>query len=82
LLDEIEAKVTAGFDPFIVLLGQHGADEPDQRGAVREDPDHVGAARLLKECGAVLVSDPVELSELEDAGAEARAPLLEGASGT
>lgn len=44
MLDEVEAEVAAGFDPFIVLFGEDGADEPDQRGAVGEDPDHVGAA--------------------------------------
>jgi hypothetical protein len=50
-LDEFEAEVAAGFDPFIMLLGQHGADEPDQCGTVGEDPDHVGAAADFRRGG-------------------------------
>ena len=30
--------------PFVVLLEQHGADQPDNRGLVGEDPDDIGAA--------------------------------------
>lgn len=44
MLDEFEAEVAAGFFPFIVLFGQHGVAEPDQRGAVGEYPDDFGAA--------------------------------------
>jgi hypothetical protein len=33
--------------PFVVLLSQDGADQPDQRGAVGEDADHNGAAAGL-----------------------------------
>jgi hypothetical protein len=36
------SHVAAGFGPFVVLLGQDGADEPDDGVAVREDPDDVG----------------------------------------
>jgi hypothetical protein len=32
-----------GFGPLVVLLGEHGADQADGRGAVGEDADHVGA---------------------------------------
>ncbi len=39
---DVEAEVAAAFNPFVVLLGQDGADEADQRGAVGEDPDDVG----------------------------------------
>src|SRR3954467_15053946 len=40
----VEAEVAAAFGPFVVLLGGHGADEADDRAAVGEDPDDVGAA--------------------------------------
>jgi hypothetical protein len=40
---DVEAQVAAAFGPLVVLLGQDGADEADQGGAVGEDPDHVGA---------------------------------------
>jgi len=36
-----------------VLFGEHGADEADQRVAVGEDPDDVGAAPDLF-CSALL----------------------------
>ena len=35
------------FGPFVVLLGEDGADEPDQGVAVGEDADDVGAAADL-----------------------------------
>ena len=41
--EDVESEVTAAFGPFVVLLGEHGADEADQGVAVGEDPDHVGA---------------------------------------
>jgi len=41
--DDVEAEVAAGFDPFVVLFGQHGADEADQGGAVGEDAYDIGA---------------------------------------
>ena len=44
---DVEAEVAPGFGPFVVLFGQHGADEADQRGAVGEDADDVGAAADL-----------------------------------
>jgi hypothetical protein len=44
---DLKAHVTAGFGPFVVLFGEHGADQPDQRGAVGEDADDVGAAADL-----------------------------------
>jgi hypothetical protein len=40
----VQAEVAAAFDPFVVLLGQHGTDQPDDRGAVGEDADHIGSA--------------------------------------
>lgn len=39
--EDIEAEVAAAFGPFVVLFGGQGADEADQRIAVREDPDDV-----------------------------------------
>ena len=41
--EDVEAEVAAAFGPFVVLLGQDGADEADQGVAVGEDPDDVGA---------------------------------------
>ena len=45
--EDVESEVAAAFGPFVVLLGQDGADEPDDRGAVGEDADDVGAAADL-----------------------------------
>jgi len=42
--EEFEAEVAALFGPFVVLLGEDGADETDDAVAVGEDPDDVGAA--------------------------------------
>ena len=36
------SHVAAGLGPFVVLLGQDGADKADDGVAVREDPDDVG----------------------------------------
>ena len=45
--EDVEAEVAADFDPFVVLFGEHGADEADEGGAVGEDADDVGAAADL-----------------------------------
>jgi hypothetical protein len=45
--EDVEAEVAAALDPVVVLLGEHGADQPDQGGSVGEDADHVGAAADL-----------------------------------
>ena len=37
-------EVVALGGPVVVLFGEHGADEADDRVVVGEDPDHVGAA--------------------------------------
>jgi hypothetical protein len=42
--EDVEAEVAAAFGPFIVLFGEDCADEADQRIAVGEDADNVGAA--------------------------------------
>jgi hypothetical protein len=41
--EDLDAHVATLLGPFIGLLGQHRPDQPDHRGAVREDLDHVGA---------------------------------------
>ena len=41
--EDVESEIAAALGPGAVLLCQHGADEPDDAGAVGEDPDHVGA---------------------------------------
>jgi len=46
-VEDVEAEVAAAFGPFVVLLGQDGADEADQGVAGGEDPDDVGAAADL-----------------------------------
>jgi hypothetical protein len=45
--EDLDAHVAALFGPFVGLLGQHGADEADDRCPVGEDADHVGAAADL-----------------------------------
>ena len=45
--EDLEAEVTATFGPFVVLLGEDGADEPDNARPVGEDADDVGAAADL-----------------------------------
>jgi len=40
--EDFRAHIAAGLGPFIVLLGQHGADEADDGVAAGEDPDHAG----------------------------------------
>ena len=45
--EDVEPEAAAAFGPFVVLLGQDGADEADDRVPVGEDADHVGAAADL-----------------------------------
>src|SRR3712207_3383838 len=45
--EDVEAEVAAAFGPFVVLLGEDGADEADEGVAVGEDADDVGAAADL-----------------------------------
>jgi hypothetical protein len=42
-VQDVESEVAPAVGPFVVLLGQDGADEPDDRAPVGEDPDDVGA---------------------------------------
>ena len=57
--EDVEAEVAAAFGPFVVLLGEDGADEADDRVAVGEDADHVGAAADLavEPLGGVIAPD-------------------------
>jgi hypothetical protein len=41
--EDFWAHVAAGLGPFVVLLGQHGADEADDGVAAGEDPDDIGS---------------------------------------
>jgi hypothetical protein len=45
--EDVQAEVAASFGPFVVLLGQHRADEAGHPGPAGEDPDDVGAAADL-----------------------------------
>ena len=52
--EEFVTHVAAGLGPFVVLLGQHRADQADQSGAVGKEADHVGAAAdslVSRSCG-------------------------------
>ena len=42
--EDVESEVAAAFGPFVVLLGEDGADEPDDRAPIGEDADDVGAS--------------------------------------
>lgn len=44
---DVQADVAAHLGPFVVLLGQHGADQADEGFTAGEDPDDVGAAADL-----------------------------------
>ena len=74
--EDVEADVAAHLGPFVVLLGQDGADEADQGVAAGEDPDDVGAAAdlpvqpLLRVVGPDLPPDRLrERGEGQDVGA-------------
>ena len=45
--EDFQAHIAAGLGPFVVLLGQHRADQADDGLAAGEDADHVGAAADL-----------------------------------
>ncbi len=45
--EDLEAQVAPSFDPFVVLFGEDGSDEADDRGAVGEDAHDVGSASYL-----------------------------------
>src|SRR6185437_5604759 len=42
--EDFQPHIAARLSPFIVLLGQHRADQADDGVAAGEDADHVGAA--------------------------------------
>ncbi len=45
--EDVEPKVAAAFGPFVGLLGEHGADEADDRVTIGENAEGVGAAADL-----------------------------------
>jgi len=45
--EDVESEVAAALSPLVVLLGEDGADEPDDRAAVGEDADDVDSAADL-----------------------------------
>ena len=45
--EDVQADVAAQLGPFVVLFGEHGADQADQGGPVGKDADDVGAAADL-----------------------------------
>jgi hypothetical protein len=45
--EDVQADVAAHLGPFVVLLGEHGADQADEGGPVGKDADDVGAAADL-----------------------------------
>ena len=40
---DVESEVAASFGPLVMLLGEDGTDEPDDRATIGEDADDVGA---------------------------------------
>jgi hypothetical protein len=44
---DVEAEVAASFGPFVVLFGQDGADEADDRVPAGEDADDIGPSAYL-----------------------------------
>ena len=71
--EDVEAEVAASFGPLVGLFGEDCADEADERVAVGEDPDGVGAAAdlavqsLVRIIGPDLLPEPVgEPGERED----------------
>ena len=45
--EDVEAEVATAFGPFVVLFGEHGTDQTDDRGPVGEDANNVGATPNL-----------------------------------
>src|SRR3954447_23921150 len=59
-----EAEVAAALGPFLVLLGEHGADQADEGVAVGKVADHVGAPAdlAIEPLGGVVAPDlPLDL---------------------
>lgn len=57
----LHAEIATSHLPLLVLLGQDGPDQPNDRGRVREDADHVGPALHL-------FDDPLERVVRPDLG--------------
>ena len=45
--EDFQADVAAQLGPFVVLFGEHGTEEADERVSVGEDADDVGVAADL-----------------------------------
>lgn len=45
--EDLEAKISAAFNPFVVLFGQHGPDQADDGGPVGEDAHDISPAPNL-----------------------------------
>ncbi len=71
--EDVEPEVAAALGSFVVLLGQDGADEADDRVPVGEDADHVGAAAdLLVEPFVGVVRPDLPPDLLRERGEKAR----------
>ena len=69
--EDVESEVAAAFGPLVVLLGQDCANQPDDRAAVGEDANDVGAAaaRWVEAFVGVVGLDLLgERGEREDVG--------------
>ncbi len=78
--EDVEPEVAAAFGPFVVPLGQDGADEAGDRVPVGADADHVGAAAdLLVEpvVGVVRPDLPPDILGERGEGEDALAGVLE-----
>ncbi len=76
--EDLEAQVAPSFDPFVVLFGEDGSDEADDRGAVGEDAHDVGSASYLSVEAFLGVVGPDLAPELPRKGGE---PQQVGAGG-
>lgn len=77
---DFEAEVAAAVGPFVVLFGQHGADEADDGDSLGEDSDDVGLApNLLIEAlfGVVALDLSPDLLGERGEGKDVRAGVLE-----
>jgi hypothetical protein len=75
--EDFQSHVAAGFGPFVVLLGQDGADEADDGFAAGEDADDVGAAADLLVQALLRVVGPDLTPDLAGEGGE-RQQVLAG----
>ena len=72
--EDVEPEVAAAFGPFVVPLGQDGADEAGDRVPVGADADHVGAVADLLVEPVVGVVRPDLLPDILGNAVKARMP--------